>query len=263
MNVKMDLHSEQNSLCQACGARALWSLCLKRNPCFIRVSSVAKKSVIFILVMMALSVAASDAMEFTWNQANARMATAESPAEFMEAAQLYRDMIDRGVHNGAVFYNYGTALLFAEAPVAAVDALRRAEIYAGASAGIRRNKALAEAAVARTEKGEVALADDWLYAPLFWHYAISLNIRIVILLVLYNVLWVVVPVRWGLRRAEQRAWVRRLRAVLRLPTVVAVILLVLFATSVAHSLYVLASPMPEQEVQKFRSPEVQNSGANL
>jgi len=210
----------------------------------ICVSSVAKKLVVLISVAMVAGVAHGE-VRFTWNQANARMATADAPAEFMEAAGLYRGMIDGGVRNGAVFYNYGTALLFAEAPVAAVDALRRAEIYAGASSDIRRNKALAEAAVARLEKGEVVLADDWLYAPLFWHYALSLNTRILVLLVLYNVLVGILPIRWWLRKQEQTSWVRRLRAVWHLPTVVAVILLVLFATSVAHSFYVLASKMPE------------------
>ncbi|MCL1857455.1 MAG: hypothetical protein FWF84_07460, partial [Kiritimatiellaeota bacterium] len=106
--------------------------------------------------------AGGEAVEFIWHQANARMATAEAPEEFLEAAGLYRAMIGQGAGNGAVFWNYGTALLFAEEGAAAIDAFRRAEIYTGTSPDIRRNRALAEAAVARSENAPVALADDWL-----------------------------------------------------------------------------------------------------
>lgn len=191
---------------------------------------------------------ASDAHRFLWNQANARMATAQAPAEYAEAAALYRSLLDRGVRNAPLLRNYGTALLLAEAPDAAVDALLRAERHGGTSPDLRRNLELAFAARATGHGGLAAGASTevlpWTRIPLFWHFQIPLDHRLTILLVLHGALWAAVVLR-----------LMRLRATARGVAVVAVAGLVLFGSSVLVSLHQESAPLPDPAYAWAAPPE--------
>ena len=46
-----------------------------------------------------------------WNEANAALANAVKPADYLRAARSYQALVDSGVRNGPLFYNLGTALL--------------------------------------------------------------------------------------------------------------------------------------------------------
>jgi hypothetical protein len=195
---------------------------------------------LLLLACGALTARAADEHRFLWNQANARMATAASPSDFAEAASIYRDLLDRGVRNGPVYRNYGTALLLADAPDAAVDALLRAERHGGTSTDLRRNLELALAARTLPAAGDTAATPvrtgglSWTRIPLFWHYQLPLHLRIRVLLVLHNSLWLALVLR-----------VVRLRAAARGLAVASLAGLVLFGSSVLVSLHQDATPLPE------------------
>jgi len=193
----------------------------------------------------------SDANRFLWNQANARMGTAETPEQFAEAAATYRTLIDRGVRNAPLLRNYGTALLLAEAPEAAVDALLRAERRGGSTADLRRNLEVALAARSPLDGASPAAVQvealPWTRIPLFWHYQIPLRLRLHIVLFLQGLLWLAAILR-----------ILRLRDTARGLAVAALTGLVLFGSSVLVSLHQESAPLPEPQyrwaVQEVQEP---------
>lgn len=207
-----------------------------------RPSPTARGTTLVLLATLgaAGSLRASDEQRFLWNQANARMATAATPAEFAEAARIYRDLIERGARSAPAFRNYGTALLLAEAPEAAADALLRSERLGGSSPDLRRNLELA-LAVHRpsdldgtTSAAPAAEGLPWTRVPLFWHYQLPLRTRVQVLLALHNLLWIAALLR-----------VVRLRALARGLFAASVAGLVMFGSSVAVSAHQDATPLPE------------------
>lgn len=130
--------------------------------------------VVLLLLLFGILPARGDeaADSFVWERANAAMAVARTPREFLDAARLYNRLAARG--GGALFYNLGTALLLADDPVNAEAALVRAERYLGALPEIRSNWRLAIAA--RTDQPDAQLPPSRLLFA--WHYGLSLHLRV-------------------------------------------------------------------------------------
>lgn len=125
------------------------------------------------LAATAAGARASVEHDFIWNEANARMMNAQSPPDFLAAACAYHTLVRRGVRNGPLFYNLGTALLKAELYDEAVECLLRAERYQGSNADIRRNLLLA----LRRGDPDSEASLPWRRFPLFWHYGLSVHTR--------------------------------------------------------------------------------------
>ena len=122
---------------------------------------------------------------FNWDRANQAMAGAQTTAEFLQSARLYNDMILAGTRTGPLFYNLGTALLLAGDARDAEAALVRAERYLGATPEIRTNLKLAIAA--RTGQPDAALPPSRIFFA--WHYFLSLEFRIWLLLSGWLLFW--------------------------------------------------------------------------
>lgn len=153
---------------------------------------------------------------FTWDEANARVGTAQTTEEFSAAAGRYRDLIAQGVRNGPLFYNYGTCLLMAEDYQRALSALLRAERHVGANDDILRNLRIAAARAAEGGRGGL----PWYRVPLFWHYGLAAPVRLGIALGGFSLLWV----GWALARLGLRGTGRRL-------VILAVVAMALFGSS--------------------------------
>ncbi len=104
--------------------------------------------------------------QFLWEEANARMAAAQTVESFDQAAQAYQRLIDSGVRNGPLYYNLGTALLRANQPGPAIAALQRAEQYLGADPALRRNLRIALA----RQAGQASAPWPWYRVLFFWHF---------------------------------------------------------------------------------------------
>ena len=169
--------------------------------------------------------------DFTMKHAETLAASASTPAEFAEAAQVLRPLLQPGKRplagsdsmNPGLLYKYGTLMLLAEENAAALDAFSRAETLAGSVPETANNMA-------------VAYGDSvpWLRAPLFWHYGVSLAARFNAMLAAWWAFWAGLL----LRRIRFR----------RIGTVVAIFGLVCALTliaSVAASKTVLDKPLPE------------------
>jgi len=192
-------------------------------PLCLRAS--VRKKISFILLFLSCVPAFADS--FLWNQANARLMSASNAPDFAEAAVLYRSLIDSGDNSPQVFYNYGTALLFADAPDAAIDALLRAERYGGSNPDIRRNLDLA-ITKARAQPG-------WYRIPFFWHYGLSLHIRLEFTLAAFSGVFLCLLLRVILHRPSK--WLRRL-------LFVCLATFALFGSSVLFSLHQNTQPLP-------------------
>lgn len=137
---------------------------------------------------------------FTWERANALMATAREPEDFLAAARLYHRLASGGGGGGALLYNLGTALLLAEDPVNAEAALIRAERYLGAAPELRANWRLAIAA--RTGQPDAQLPPSRLLFA--WHHGLSLHLRIWLALTGWLLLWAGLTLRLLTRPARRR-----------------------------------------------------------
>ena len=145
---------------------------------------------LFILAMHIIvpaSLAAGHSIEhqFMWDEANTALARARTPAEFLDASRRYETMVAAGVINGSVLYNLGTARLQAKQHAEALDALNRAERYAGTSRDIVRNMSIA----ASESLGGDDTALSWWRIPFFWHFALSGHIRFSIAAGAFSLCW--------------------------------------------------------------------------
>lgn len=159
---------------------------------------------------------------FLWNEANAIMASARSAEDHMMAAQVYQDMLDKGIRNGLVFYNMGTALLNAGVYDGAIEAFLRAERYMDSDPDLANN--LAVALARKSEKGE--RLQLWHRIPLFWHFRLSTRSRTMVAAVSFFMFWIFLT----LQTLGARRWVRFLK-------MIAIILCVIFASSSATSIH--------------------------
>lgn len=124
--------------------------------------------------------------EFIWSEARSQMTSAQAPADYLAAAVTYQKLIDRGILNATVLYNQGTALLLAGKYAEAVQVLHRAERYAGASADIQRNLAIAEGRL----EGLKTPVTPWQRIPLFWHYGLACTTRGLVAAGAFALLWI-------------------------------------------------------------------------
>jgi hypothetical protein len=122
---------------------------------------------------------------FIWNEANAKMSSAQGEKDFLDAAAAYWRLSREGVRNGPLFYNMGTAFLMAKQYDASFAALLRAERYMGSTWEIRRNMELALAA------GDTSRppALPWTRVPLAWHYGIGLSARVTVAICAFALFW--------------------------------------------------------------------------
>ena len=129
---------------------------------------------------------------FRWEQANARLAAAQKPDDFLSAARCYNRLVADGVRNGPLFSNLGTALLLAGDGPNAVAALQRAERYAGSTPEIRANLRLARAL--RAGQPDSDLPWDRIVFP--WHFDHPLRLRVTVALSCWALLWFGVLLRF-------------------------------------------------------------------
>lgn len=122
---------------------------------------------------------------FLWQEANNRMQNAQSPADFARAADIYRQLVERGARNGPVFINWGIALFQAGHPAQAHVAFLRAERYLGSAPEITRSLRLA--ATQAEQNPDTVL--PWYRIPLFWHYALPCGWRVQIAAFAFILLW--------------------------------------------------------------------------
>ena len=160
--------------------------------------------------------------QFMWDEANARMAAARAPADFLRAADTYSKLAGAGVRNGPLFYNLGTAFLKGGRYEDAQTFLLRAERYMGRDPDIRQNLRLA---MARGRKN-VAVVLPWYRFPLFWHYGIPGPTRMTLAVCAFFCCWIALILgTLGPRRVGRR---------LLIP---ALAILVLFGSSILTSLH--------------------------
>jgi len=150
-----------------------------------------------VLVPALLCAGNTAERQFMWNEANARLATAQTEDELLQAAAGYRALAEAGVKNGPLFYNFGTAMLRAGRHDQAIALLLRAERYAGSNEDIKRNMLLAIAG--RDAVDQPAL--PWYRALLFWHFGLELSTRIGISVCAFAGAWLALLMRmFGRRR---------------------------------------------------------------
>jgi hypothetical protein len=125
---------------------------------------------------------------FEAQHATAQLSTANTPADFESAAQTLQTMIDSGIRNAPLFYNYGIALLMAEHPKQAIQAFTRAERYSGTTWDIRHNMLVATAKQQATQSTPHL---PWYRIPLFWHYGLSARTRLTIACIAFSIIWLI------------------------------------------------------------------------
>jgi hypothetical protein len=123
--------------------------------------------------------------QFVWSEANARLTSAQTEAEFRAAARTYMRLVDAGVRNGPLFFNLGTALLKAGEYDGARAAMLRAERYMGANLRIERNLILALARGRSPDSVDL----PWYRPLLFWHYELPAGTRVAIAVLAYMLCW--------------------------------------------------------------------------
>ena len=146
-----------------------------------------KRAILMALIMAWFGILQADdtSARFLWEQANARMAAARAPEEYLIAARGYNQLIGEGVRNGPLFFNLGTALLLAGDGENAAAAFRRAERYQGCTPDIRMN--LRQALT--TQPGQADNDLPWDHVVFFWHYDEPLRVRAWLALSGWLLLW--------------------------------------------------------------------------
>lgn len=148
--------------------------------------------ILALLVLFPASLRADDSSAlFRWEQANARMAAASTPEDFLAAANTYNKLATEGVRSGPLFYNLGTALLLAGDSENAVAALRRAERYLGSTPEIRVN--LRQALALQAGQPDADL--PWDHMVFFWHYDEPLRVRALVAGCGWSLLWLALLLR--------------------------------------------------------------------
>lgn len=159
---------------------------------------------------------------FLWQEAQVRMSSARTPEDFMKAAEIYQQLLDRGVANGPLLVNLGTALLKANRPEEAFSAYERAEHYQGHDPDIIRGLRLANARIQKSNEAPL----PWYRTLLFWHFGLSCAWRMQIAAGAFIVFWMLLAGRITIGRKIPRALIGLVLA-----------LFILFGTSAATSIY--------------------------
>ena len=184
----------------------------------------AHKALLAMMLGLCISEASASTpaeRTFIWTESLTDLSSAQTPKEFLAAADTCQKLVDLGVRNADLFYNQGTALLLAERPAAAVVVLLRAERYGGSASDVARNLAIAEA----RKQGLKLPVTSWLRGVFFWHYALNCATRVRITAIAFSVLWIAGAIGlFGLKRTSKALMV------------VAAVLLILFGSSVLATL---------------------------
>lgn len=176
---------------------------------------------------------------FLWEEANMHMATAVEPVDYLAAADTYRELYARGIQNGPLLYNMGTAFLLAGQYEAAHRALSAAEVFTGTTPAIERNMMLALMA----GNASVDATLPWYRLPMFWHFSIPITQRITLTVLVITAAWLIAIMRLlGWRRGWRRAFVP------------AVVLIVLLGSSVMFSLHRLHTVRSELTLLSYQQP---------
>lgn len=115
------------------------------------------------LALQAAAIAADDPLARRFDDANARSAAAKTPDESLAAAALYRGMLDEGVESGAIWFDYGNALMNAGATGRAIAAYRAAVRYLPRDPQVQANLQLA-----LTKAGARPLSPSLVDRLVFW-----------------------------------------------------------------------------------------------
>lgn len=171
----------------------------------------------------AVMAAAPVERQFMWSEANARFMAAQTPADYLGAANAYQKLVDLGVRNSSVFFNEGTALLLAGRYDDSVQVLLRAERYNGGSKDISRNLGIARA---RRDKVKTPVV-PWNRVVLFWHFDLSCTARAWVAAAAFSLVWLVLATRLV-------GWRKGFTAVLA----VLILVLILFGSSVLATMQI-------------------------
>lgn len=150
------------------------------------------------LLLPSLTVFAADdsSRTFLWEQANAQTASANTPAEYLKAANTYNRLIADGVHNGPLFINLANTLVMAGDGINAAAAYARAERHLGAIPETRHG-ILASLAL---QSGRSHADLPWSRTAFFWHFAFPCNVRVLAALAGWTLFWIGVFFRTLARR---------------------------------------------------------------
>ncbi len=177
-----------------------------------------------LLLLATLAAGTLRADDFGWDRANTRMATAATRADYLEAARLYNELPP----DGGVMMNMGAALLMANEPAAACEALERAERRLGHTVpGLARdvNTAL------RMKRGAPGFERPWPRVLFFWHYAMPMDVRLMLGAAGWAALWLALMV-WRLAGSRWQGWRRAtLEAMVGIGCVAGVALMLVFGAS--------------------------------
>jgi hypothetical protein len=148
---------------------------------------------------------------------------AQKPQQFEASAVALKHIIDRGIRNAPLFYNYGTALLMADHPQEALDAFIRSERYSGTTWELKRNMLIA---TEKLDTDSITPRLPWYRIPLFWHYGLSGKTRLTIASAAFLMLWLT-PLLISNRHKDAR----------RIIIGSTLIILILFGSSTATTIY--------------------------
>ncbi len=202
---------------------------LRRVPHKSRSISHTSATIIAFIALINLANTASGIparnMEFESQLAITQLLTANTPAQFDSAANSFKRVIDNGIHNAPLFYNYGTALLMADQPQAALNAFIRSERYSGTTWELKRNMLLA---ISKIDEEITTPTLQWYRIPLFWHYGLAARTRLTIASMAFMFIWL----SFLMRKTKFKATLLS----------IAVTLLIIFGSSTATTLYQEYSP---------------------
>jgi hypothetical protein len=176
------------------------------------------------LLTAATAISAPDsAAQFESQLAMSHLIKAQKPQQFEESAAALKHIIDRGIRNAPLFYNYGTAMLMANHPQEALNAFIRAERYSGTTWEIKRNMLLA---TEKLDEDSITPRLPWYRIPLFWHYGLAGRTRLTIASTAFLLLWLT-PLIISNRKKDAR----------RIIFGSALVILILFGSSAATTIY--------------------------
>lgn len=143
---------------------------------------------IVVILFVTVSTAVAGTFErlpsdFDWERASSVMATARTSEDFASGAELYYAMVTNGAYSASLFYNLGTAMLMAESPRAAAQAFEISARWRGMSPELLGNQLAAEGLISAS----VQLPPERYF--LIWHYGLPIQIRIFLLQLFWNLLW--------------------------------------------------------------------------
>jgi len=123
----------------------------------------------------------------------------EAQSLYAKAAMRYERIIrDGGIHNGKIFYNLGNIYFRMNDPGAAILNYKRAALYMPDDTNLKQN--LAYAREKRRDQIEDKQETKILKTLFFWHYDLSKNIRLIVFIISFTLMWVFAGIRVFIKR---------------------------------------------------------------